>query len=245
MDNQSQWLLCIQEATASKLGHFLTNDIAGTQVILEWERIDAQSPRLSEKIKNLHEILIETYTHQELQFAQKHPEAVPHEHFLKPLAPLFKDGIEKVNWNLATQQMRGIFKHFFTATDFAKFSAPNEIHIFVVAKDKETGEPLGLIQFLITPEYAYGNVKVALYGITPTEQDRGLAKLLMSSIFELIPDVTRIFLHTRITNENSLSAYRDWGFTHTPGPLLAHWVDLEYLREKSSPLQKIAQTFYR
>jgi len=239
----SEWLTYVRETTAlKKAGQFLAKDKFGTPVVLEWEIVDQYSPRLTEKIKSLSEPLVQTYVQQEVQFARKFPDAVANEYFLKPLAPLFTNGVEKVDWDVVTQQTRDIFQQFFTTTDFTKLSATNDIHLFVVAKDKDTGLVLGMIQFFITPEYAYGDIKAAFYGVMPAEQQRELEKLLMCPIFRLLPVTKRIFLHTRVTNENAIKMYGVWGFTQFPGQL-AGWPDFEYIAEKANTLQQIAEIF--
>ncbi len=248
MDNHKEaqktsfdWLTYAKEITASKTGTFSTKDKFGVPIVMEWERIDWQSPRLTEKIKSLSEILVQAYAQVEVEFAQKLPDAVPNDFMLKSLAPLFEQGIEKVDWKIVEEKIKATLQQFLTTTDWAKSSGANDVHLFIVVKDNQTGTPLGLIQFLITPEYTEGNVKAALYGVMPTSQQRGLEELLMSSIFKLIPEIKRIFLHTRITNEHALNGYRTWGFTQFPGPL-ANWIDLEYLAERSDILQKTAET---
>lgn len=229
-----KWLTYIQKVTLNK-GSFTAKDTSGNPITLEWERIDGQSPKLTQKVKRFSDILAHTYTNQEIQFAQKHPERVPHEHFLKGLEPLFKDGNDKVDWKQAEKQILALFRQVFTTTDFAQFSGFQDIHFFIVAKDKENIQ--GLIQFLITPEYAYGTVKAGYFGIEPTAQSRGLEKVLMSSIFKILPEIQRLFLHTRPTHEKAISMYRSWGFREFQGPL-PYWIDLEYCTEQCILLQK-------
>ena len=84
-------------------------------------------------------------------------------------------------------------------------------------------------------------MKAALYGVIPSAQNRGLEKLLMSSIFRLRSEVKRIFLHTRSTNQQAISDYEDWGFAEFIGKL-PNWTDLEYLVEQSDILQKTAES---
>lgn len=222
----ANWLAHIKEQPAHKSGSLITHDAFGNPILLEWEKIDAQSLRLTEKIKSVSEMLAEIYTKMELEFARQYPEAIPNELFLKSLEPLFKDGIERVNWEIAQEQLKAFFQKFFTTTDFAQFSGADDIHIFVTAKDQKTGESLGLIQFLITSDYAFGTVKVAFFGVIPTAQARGLEKLLVSVIFKLITDTKRIFLHTRSTNITAINTYQSWGFTEFPGQI-PNWTDLE------------------
>jgi len=64
----------------------------------------------------------------------------------------------------------------------------------------------------------------------------------MCPIFRLLPVTKRIFLHTRVTNENAIKMYGVWGFTQFPGQL-AGWPDFEYIAEKANTLQQIAEIF--
>ena len=236
MNNQSaNWITSIKEALPAKSGSFTTHDANGNPVIIEWEKIEGQSPRLTEKIKEVADILAYAYSKQEIEFARVHPEAVPNEYFLKAIAPLFSEGVENVDWQKAEEQLMQIFTHMFSTADFAQYASPSDISLFVVAKDAKSNQILGLNQFLITPEFPYGTVKSAYFGIAQEAQARGVEKLLMSIVFKLIPDTKRIFMHTRTTNQNMIALYQSWGFTEFPGTL-AHWIDLEYVTEKSEQL---------
>lgn len=241
LEKPSEWVTTIRTMIVpGNKGCFSGKDSLGTPVIIEWECVDPCSPQLSEKIKSLSDLLVAAYTNIELQFAQQNPEAIKNEMFLKSLEPLLENGIEKIDWKMAEKRIRDNLQQFLTGTDWTKFSNSNEIHLFATIKDCETQVPQGMIQFLINSQYDYGNVKVALYdGVMPLEKNRHLNKLLMSSIFKLIPNTERIFLHTRITNENAINDHMTFGFTTFPGPL-ANWVDLEYKSEHLDVLQKMA-----
>lgn len=242
MNNQKDqkplsWISFINETVTSKSGIFTAKNNLGKPILLEWSKIDPKSLEFNEKIKSSSSILIETFTKQEIEFAKKHPEAVPHEHFLKPLEVLFKEGLENVNWDLAEKQLKSIFEEFFTATDLTKYASSEEIQFFVIAKDKETNEILGFIQFIITSQDQYGSIKAGMVSINSKALNTGLEILLLSSIFKFVPDISRIYLHTRTTNEPALNAYKNLGFTKYSGPL-AYWQDMEYLADKSNILQK-------
>jgi len=248
MNNQaesktSKWLIDIKKKTSSKsIGYFNTNDSLGNQYVIEWEIIDPHSSRLNEKIKNLNDLLIESYSKIELEFAKKFPDAVKNEMFLQTLAPMFEQGIENIDWKSAENQIKNVLQQFFQETDWAKFSNRDDIHLFAVIKEKGTTKSLGMIQFLITSEYDYGSAKIALYdGVMPLEPARELNKVLMSSIFKLIPDVKRLFFHTRLTNENAINEHQRWGFTKFPGNLV-NWIDLEYSVEKTDYLQIVSKS---
>lgn len=237
----SDWIAYIKQSIHTEKGTFQTEDILGNPVTLEWELIDPTSPRLNQAIKDSSEILVEMYSSMELQFANKYPDAVGSEMFLKPIAPLFESGVDKVDWNLAEQQLTTNLRQFLTTTDFAKYGSPNDIQIFVTTKDAKSGKLLAVIQFLVIPQFDYGTVKVAFFGVTESMRDRGIEQLLLSSIFQLIPDTSRIFLHTRITNESALNLYSSIGFTKFEGPM-PFWTDMEYLTEKCDVLQKTANS---
>lgn len=221
------------------MNSFLTQDIYGNQIRLEWQKIDGQSPELTQKIKSVSDILIQTYTKQELRFARMNPEAIANDYFLKSLAPLFKDDLEKIDWKMIEEQIHAIFHQFFTTTDFAQFSPAGETHFFVIAKDPKSDQLLGFIQFLINPEYPQGTVKAGMFGIIPEAHNRGLEKILMSSIFRLMPNVKRLIIHTRASSEVALSEYAKWGFIHFYD---GYWVNSEYRVTQSDSLPKTAES---
>ncbi len=233
----TDWINQLDATLSKQRGTFTAMDAHGVPLILEWEKVDPQSPRINEIIKEAAEILAHTYTTMELQFARTYPELVATEMFLKPLAPLFAYGVDHVDWKAAEEVLLKNLMQFFTITDFAKYGKAQDVHLFVLARDPQTKELLGLINYIGSKECEYGSLKVAYFGIAATAVPRGIDKMFMSSIFKLVPEVTRLFLHTRITNEVTLSIYRTWEFNQFPGPL-AYWIDMEYLVEKSDMLQK-------
>ena len=213
-------------------------DTKGNSILLRWETIDGQNPEVTGKIRQVSDILIETYTQQELAFARKHPEAVKDEHFLKSLATLFESST--IDWRLAESEIRKIFQQFFTTTDFGKFSKPGESHIFVTAIDKATGKTLGVIQFIKSPDFQAGSIKAGMFGIDENVQDQGLQEILMSSILKLMPDVQKIFVHVRSTNEKTLALYQSWGFIPM-AEQQGYWMNMEYNAQKNALLQKRAE----
>ena len=67
----------------------------------------------------------------------------------------------------------------------------------------------------------------------------------MSSVLKIIPQITRIFLCTRITNDNAQRAYKSWGFVKDINPVIEehkytfntnHWIFFEYKVDKSNML---------
>ena len=233
----SAWIAQVGEKLATTTGHFSALDTDKKTISLDWELIAGNSPRLTAKIRLLSECFVYAYTEQELEFAHACPGEVKDEHFLKSLAPLFGAADAAVNWDLVQLEIRNIFENFFATTDFVDAQS-GDLHIFVVAKDAD-GRTCGAIQFFVTPQDPVGSVKAAMFGVLPAGQNRGIDKLLMSSIFKLLPETDRLFLHTRKTAVRAIERYHKWGFTPFTGPL-EKWLDLEYLVDGSSVLQNVA-----
>jgi len=120
---------------------------------------------------------------------------------------------------------------------------------FIVVRDQLTGDLLGFATYMIRANYKYGDAKLMTLGVDPLYQGRGLGKLLISSIFAIVPNIQRIFLCTRVTNEGALGAYRSWGFVTDNDPVMDypfngdHWSFLEYNAQACSTLQKVAKTY--
>lgn len=237
-------LLCLLQSTACSIciqkelfkerktmNSFITHDKAGNKVYLEWETIQGQSPELTQKVRSLADILTQTYTQQELRFAQKHPEAIAQDYFLKPLAPLFEKA--NIDLKIVENKINEIFNRFFTQTEFAQFSSADEINYFVTAKNA-SGKILGFIQFLNNPDFSAGTIKAGMFAVTSEDLQEELRAILMSSIFSILPETQRIIVHTRITNTNLLDLYKKWGFTHK---IDNYWVNSEYITASSDVLQ--------
>lgn len=236
------WIDQVHKAVTAPRGVMTAVDSTGRPIRLEWEKVDAQSPRLNEIIKEASVILANTYTTMEVQFVRQHPEAAATEMFLKPVESLLK--AEPVNWGAIEQALQSNLQQFFSTTDFAQYGRIGDVQIFVFAFDEQTGEQLGVINFIFTPEFKYGSVKVAFFGTNPKDANLCIDQKLMSSIFVSLPDVARIFLHTRATNTEELDTFQAWGFTPFAGPL-PYWRDMEYLSARSDLLQNIAQHITR
>lgn len=220
-------------------GQFSTQDSMARPIVLEWEKIDPKTVRLTEKIKLLSPLLIKAYSEIEIEFARKKPDEISNDMFLKHLNALLVNGIDKVDWNLVQAQLSNTLNNFFTKMDWSQYSKPNDLHLFVVAKDQKTGNQLGMIQFIISSEYALGSVKVELYDGVNSKESSEIQKILLSSIFKLMPNTNRIFFHTRITNADGIEAHEALGFSKFMGDL-PNWIDLEYRVERSEILQKFS-----
>jgi len=246
----SQWLQYVHKLMGQKsAGSFTAEDKHGVPVILQWEKATIKEPAYSKNMHEVCDVACRAYTDVEVAFLKKFPQVVEREDYYKQFRSLFQDGIEHVNWELVEKQMYTQIKQIHQM-NCSQFSA-QDIYFFVKIRDKKTKELLGFTIFLIKPEYPEKSMKDISIGLIPQVQGRGLGKLLISSIFNIIPKVERIFLYTRVTNDRAIGAYKAWGFTPDLNPLQdsnftfkkEHWVSLEYKVQNSDILQKVAKEF--
>ena len=234
-----------------QFGSYNAHDKNGKAVILAWQKTTLFSPEFATAMKKVWPIARDAYTTVEMQFLQAYPEVVGTEDYFKPFEPLFKNGISAVDWSKAEEIMQTLLKSHFIfdastlGTDIiAQYT--KDICYVVTIKDPQTNTLLGFITFMKRASYAPGDIKVMSFAVDQKQQKRGLGKLLMSSILAILPQIKRIFLCTRVTNETALKAYRTWGLTTDEHPImdhafnLKHWTFLEYKPEKSDVLQKVA-----
>jgi len=256
---QSAWIAHVKNNVATKkAGQFTAHDKSGRAVTIEWKATSITSPDCAKIMQGLADVACAAYVSVELKFLRIFPGAVSTDEFHTSLAPLFAHGVEAVDWHAVesavAKNLKGIYE-----MDFSRFGEDiikrfvDDVYFFVTVADKATGTLLGFITFSVTPAFGAGDVKVISLAINPVDQNRGLAKLLMSAIFTVLPDVRRIFLSTRITNEQAINAYRAWGFIDELNPIKdphhtfnpKHWIFMEYKAGQSDSLQKIAQTMVK
>ncbi len=238
-------------------GSFSAKDKFGTPVTLDWFKTTVISADFSTAMASTWSFARDAYTPVEMQFLKAFPEVVGKDTYFKPFEPLFEKGIERVDWKAAEETMESILKGHFVF-DIAQLPLITKEHLikmysndacfFVSVKDQATSTMLGFITFLMRGNYTAGDIKVMCFAVENSHQKRGLGKLLMSSIFKIIPDIKRIFLCTRVTNDTALKAYSAWGFTKDENPVmdhpfnLEHWPFMEYKTEQVDVLQKLAAT---
>lgn len=255
ISTSAEWLACVQSVTAKQsAGVFSVHDKNNVPVVIEWKKTNIMSSDFAESMKNIWSIACRAYVPVEMQFLRSFPDVVQNEAYFKLFQPLFAQGVDSVDWGKAEIIMKDILKSHFVfdpekLSDAIKKMFADDICFFAVVKDQLTDETLGFITFIIRVNYAYGDVKVMSFGVDPLHQNRGLGKLLMSSIFNIIPSINRIFLCTRVTNDSALRAYRSWGFAIDINPVLDHpfnkdhWSFLEYNAQVFTTLQKVAETY--
>jgi len=250
-----EWLSYVKERSA-ETKKFTTKDKSARPIILEWIKTDIQSSTLAAFKKNICELACQVLAPIEVEFLKTYPHAVSQELFLKPCKPFFEQGLEAVDWQSVKEKIQSTMRQFYL-TDLSSFGAAvikpllDDVYFLVALKDKESETLLGFTMLAVTPALPFGNVKIINIALIPEEKDSGLEQLLMSSIFTIIPQVKRIFLFIRPTNDTALKAYQNWGFVQDPNPIQDpnHQVNREYLTfleyktEHSNILQKVAETF--
>ncbi len=251
----SEWLSYVNQKLAThKTGKFTARDKFDKPVILEWKITDIQSPDLAAFKKSICDLACQALTPIEVQFLKAHPHAVSEELFLKSCAPFFENGLETVDWESVKQQIESTMRQFYL-TDLSRFGEAvirpllDDVYFLVTVKDESSEQLLGFAMLAITPALPYGHVKLINIALIPELKESGLDQLLISSIFNILPEVKRMFMFVRPTNVSALETYCSWGFTQDLNPVQDpnHKVNLEYLTlleykaEQSNLLQKTAQ----
>ena len=179
-------------------GTFEAKDKSGASILLEWIKLNTQSPEFAETLKSIGDVTATAYITVESGFLQANPDLKLDDPYLKQFEEFFKNGHKNVDWPAVEKKIYQVIKQFYSI-DHSKFSAEN-IYFFVTAKDKTTREMLGAVVFFVMPEYPSGDIKCTSFAVAPSAQGRGLGKLLMSSIFRITQGFDRLFLCTRTTS---------------------------------------------
>ena len=238
-----------------KQGLFKAVDKQGVPVTIEWYRDGMFAQATIDTMAKMWECARQAYVPIELDFLKAFPEVVGAEPYYKPFELLFAQGTDNVDWQEASTVMEGMLKKHFVI-DLSKIPASIVTHyqhdqsIIVTIKDANSQQQLGFMTFMIRAEYPVGHVKAIAAAVLPSAQGRGLGKLMMSALFNIVPHVELIFLSTRVTNTSALRAYEAWGFVRSDTPIQdpqhmfnpKHWVFMHYDATSHDILQKLAAT---
>jgi len=250
------WLANVKEnSDFEQSGKYSARDQFGTPVVLEWERVGITCPALAEFKKEICEIASKTLAPIEVEFLRKHPEAVHQELFLKSCKPLLETDKE-VDWTAVKKKIQTTIKEFYL-TDLTSFPKEmiqpllNDLYFIMTIRNSDLEKALGFAMFAVTPALPFGNVKVINVVVLKGEQNRGLEELLMSSIYNIIPNITRLFSYSRPTNKYAINLYDQWGFTedisgfedHNHKVSREYTLQFEYETKISDKLQKTASSF--
>lgn len=217
---------------------YIAQDSYQYNIVLHIQTVMGTDPRINEIIRSASDVLVSSYKKTELHFAKSNPELIGTDFMLKKLQPLFANGSCHVDWKLIENEIEIILRSFFENTNWHLYGKSGDQHVFITAFDQLSGQKLGFIQFFSQADFEPDTIKAALFGVLPSAQERCIEKLLMSSIFKYYPNLKRIFLHTRSTNQREIMLYQSWGFEYFEGKL-PNWTDLQYLADQSNELQKV------
>lgn len=246
---QVSWIEHVTAMTSGQAsGAFGAVDKAGATLTFEWEKLEVSDLVFAEKLKSLSDIYVQAYAPVWVRFLQKNPETITSIDRFKFLEPLFKQGIDSVDWNFVAEKLmvrgRQVFGDL-AAGDHWKHT----VSWFVVVKNQAV--PIGFVQFFLKPEYPFGTIKVKNLMLLPSAQHRGIGKLLMSSIFKIMPsvDLKRLVLTALQTNKRAITAYASYNFKPyedknkqiRPHSLDPYYVRMEYLTDQSDVLQNESQ----
>lgn len=230
------WIKKVQSNFSEhKAGFVYFSDSFERQFAITWEVVNPKSLDFNEKVRSVADFLATTYSRIELDFAQKFPDAVPHDFMLKSCLPFFEHGPEHVNWKTVEHHIATTLVQFLAQTDFVQKTGEHDFYLFVTVIDKKTGTLCGFIQFLITPDMAYGTVKIGYFGSELQAKSCDLSQIMMGVVFKLIPDIERLQIHVRISNR---AYYESLGFKLVSQPT-PYWLVLEYATTDNDNLQKV------
>lgn len=246
----SQWINSLQKSIDLDHGSLTGLDKLGTPITFTWVRTDAQATNFKSVMSSICNLTVAAFTQVEMDFLRANPNVVGNDPTFKLFEPLFSSGIEQVNWQAATELMQARLQQM---TDPANWNDQVLKHFgqdffFIVTIKNSSNAIIGFATFHVASTYKQSDIRVTGIATVPEEQNKGLGKLLMSSIFAIYPEAQRLFLSTRITNTTALRAYQAWGFTldiNTPVPDYMnkeHWTHLEYKATEQQVLQKVAAT---
>lgn len=224
-----------------KQGFLKAKDKDGRPLLFEWFCNTMFCYETINKMASLWDVARVAYVPIEVDFLKSFPNVVGTEPYYKPFESLFKDGIEHVDWAHVAIIMEQMLKNHFVI-DVSKIPISvrdlyqNNKSIIVTVKNEQTGELCAFMTFMIGAEYPDGYIKAIAAGVLPSMQGHGIGKLMMRALFAIVPDLTVIFLTTRVTNKNALQAYASWGFVQCDNSILEsqhifnpnHWIFMKY-----------------
>ena len=259
-NKKSKWIIDITKTIPLETsGKLQTKDKQNNDVILEWRLTHVKDPIFSKYMKELINIGVQSFTPVEVDFLKSNLDEGFQSKYCSPLERLFSKGpkagdwrifkkaLDLANWKTVEKKMRIIIEEFYVM-DYSNFGA-DDLHLFVITRNQNTNKIEGFAMFYITPEYAYGKIKMTHLGVIPEKRGLGIAKVLISSVIKIIPSVERIFLCTRPTNKKAIAAYTACGFSIDKNPVLEphlrmnpdQWIHLEYSMDSSNKLQEVVR----
>ncbi len=248
---KSTWLSQVEHELAAKTDMQLeAQDTSDIPVIFELHKIDMESPQFSELIPSLSAQYAQFFTPLAVKLLKQHPDVLTTISDYKSFDPYFKRvGFANVDWSFIHEKIEEAQVKIFQTRELV---LPKDTKGWIVtALNPETRELLGFLRFTVSSRDPYGSIQGHNIGFKPEAQRRGLGKLILSSLFKLVPQATRIYLRVLPSNTPACNAYHSYGFRqYTPQNKAAktdeyepYFLPLEYKADQSGILQKVAEKF--
>lgn len=241
------WLEQVDKEIGSKRGQFTAQDDLGKQILLEWEKVDPRSPRAKEIVQGVTDVLIPTYTRIFIEFIQQHPQEASKIPISKVFKPFFKKGTDQVDWKAFESLLKKKFKKSLSQLklmDFTKLHRDDTVGIVVFAKEAKTKELLGGVCFELQESASGRFVQASDFGLSDCAINRGIEKLVMGSMFKLVPSIEGLSLLTYATS--NVNTYKELGFKDIyegsiSSDSLFPFAQMVYLCDQSDILQNVAR----
>lgn len=202
--SKSDWLRRVNRSLGNKNdGKFLAKDRQGDYVTLEWS-VARNKDEYKKFLAEISDFCCLSRIDVQLSFWQKHPEGCP-----ESLKVFFSDDVNLTNLDQVKESVVRLGKLDFSPD----FSDKDDIVFFVKLYYKKSNKLFGAAIFGIGGDYDYGDVFIRDIVAKPEARDRGLGKLMASSIFKIVPDVKRVGVYVLDTNKNGSDVYSYWDFT--------------------------------
>jgi RimJ/RimL family protein N-acetyltransferase len=238
--------ISIEKALATKkAGQFQAKDKTGQPVILEWLKTNVHEPEYADTMHMVDDVLVRSFGSSEIRYLKEHPEEVVNateNTIYEQLQPFFKNKGKDIDWVLVEEKLTSI-AHLYQkqANKDAIKELADSLYFFILVKEITTKKILGFARYRIVDDSPQGTVILEPLVVAPEAQQRGLGKLLVASIFNIIPNITRILLTVESKNDVAFKAYQTWGFVEYPGSDIFH-KNMGYQVEHSDILQKTTES---
>lgn len=233
---KSDWIRRINKSLGNtKDGKFLAKDKQGNFVILEWETVNPKDKSYFEATKKVSDLYCLSRIDVQLDFWRKHPEKCP-----ESMKDFIKEDQKNIDMNLLKEKACALGKLVFSSEDF---SEKDQMVFFVNLRDKRTDQLIGSAIFGIGGEYDHGDIFIRDIVSRPEDRDRGLGKLMASSILNIVPNLTKIKVYVLDTNKSAIAVYSSWDFQKEkvdPETYKEARILMGYDIEKSRLLQQVA-----
>lgn len=255
--NRSEWQKQVEKNfEAKKSGELTGLDKNGKRIIFQYKLASVHEPEYAKEMAAVAEIYGRAMGPIEFEFLKSKPD-IDGFYNSYPLVELdvetynrlkllFCNGPESVDWTpvkeIIAEKAWAFVGNMGNHKDF-KTRFYDSLFLNVVAVDEETGQRLGWICYHVHNIFCNpGQVSLDILAVIPEAQNRGIGKMLASSVYKLIAEVKNIGLCVKTYNEFAIKAYKAWGFFESKYQDQNSFdKSMHYETEKSDILQKVAK----